>query len=71
MMANQAPQPPLAAMARLMEVELAPRTLLFEWGLGLDRQLKLLFDRSPAYDALEFVPDAAGAPRVVLARKKT
>ena len=46
-------------------------TLLFEMGVGQERQLKLLFARAKAYDEAELVPDAAGVPRVVMARKKT
>jgi HemK-like putative methylase len=44
--------------------------LVLEMGLGQERQLKALFARSRQYDGFECVNDAAGAPRVALARKK-
>jgi len=44
--------------------------LLFEFGLGQERQLKLLFDRSKAYQDLRLVNDAAGAPRVAVAVRR-
>lgn len=43
--------------------------LLFEFGLGQERQMKALFDRGKQYRDLRFVNDAAGAPRVVVATK--
>jgi len=43
--------------------------LLFEFGLGQERQMKALFDRTRAYGELRFVEDAASAPRVVVATK--
>lgn len=50
---------------------LAPRGwLLFEIGAGQDKQLKILFQRSRAYDSVELLNDSAGIPRVVCARKQ-
>jgi release factor glutamine methyltransferase len=46
-------------------------TLLFEIGAGQERQLKLLFARVKAYEEPELLLDAAGGPRVVMARKKS
>jgi HemK-like putative methylase len=43
--------------------------LLFEFGLGQERQMKALFDRAKAYRDLRFVNDAASAPRVAVAQK--
>jgi len=43
--------------------------LLFEIGLGQDRQVKLLFERTRAYQDLRTVANAAGEVRVVGARK--
>jgi release factor glutamine methyltransferase len=43
--------------------------LLFEIGLGQERQVKLLFDRARAYADLEFIADADGQPRVAVARR--
>jgi release factor glutamine methyltransferase len=43
--------------------------LLFEFGLGQERQLKALFDRSRAYRDVRFVNNADGAARVVVAVK--
>lgn len=43
--------------------------LLFEFGLGQERQMKALFDRSKAYRDLRFVCDADTAPRVAVAAK--
>ena len=42
-------------------------TLLFEMGLGQERQLKLLFDRARTYRDVHFVEDAQGSPRVAVA----
>jgi len=44
--------------------------LLFEFGLGQERQVKLLFERARSYEDIELVSDASGAPRVVLGRVK-
>jgi release factor glutamine methyltransferase len=46
-------------------------TLMFEIGLGQDRQLKLLFDRARGYSSLLAVPNAAGEVRVVAGRKES
>jgi release factor glutamine methyltransferase len=43
--------------------------LMFEFGLGQDRQLKLLFDRAKNYQDFELVPDSTGQARVAVARK--
>ena len=43
--------------------------LLFEIGLGQDRQVKLLFERTRAYQDLRTAANAAGEVRVVGARK--
>jgi release factor glutamine methyltransferase len=43
--------------------------LLFEIGLGQERQVKLLFERTRAYQDLRMVANAAGEVRVVGARK--
>jgi HemK-like putative methylase len=45
--------------------------LLFEFGLGQAKQLKLLFDRGRAYEAFELVNNEADEPRVAAARKRT
>ena len=44
--------------------------LLFEIGLGQDRQVKSLFDRAKVYEDIQFVADAVGEVRVVSARKR-
>jgi release factor glutamine methyltransferase len=44
--------------------------LLFEFGLGQEKQVKLLFERARAYEQIELVADASGAPRVVVGRVK-
>ena len=44
--------------------------LLFEIGLGQDRQVKLLFERAKAYEDIRLVTDAEGNARVALARSK-
>ena len=41
--------------------------LLFEMGLGQERQLKLLFDRARIYKDVNFVNDESGRPRVAVA----
>ena len=43
--------------------------LLFEIGLGQERQVKMLFERTRAYEAPRTVANAAGEVRVVVARK--
>ncbi len=43
--------------------------LLFEIGLGQERQVKMLFDRSKAYEDIRLVANAAGEVRVVTGRK--
>jgi release factor glutamine methyltransferase len=42
--------------------------LLMEFGLGQHRQVKVLVDRTRRYTDLAFMNDAAGAPRVAVAR---
>jgi len=44
--------------------------LLFEIGLGQDRQVKSLFDRAKVYEDIQFVGDAVGEVRVVSGRKR-
>lgn len=43
--------------------------LLFEVGLGQERQVKMLFDRMKAYEDIRFVANAEGDVRVVSGRK--
>lgn len=43
--------------------------LLFEIGLGQERQVKMLFDRANAYEDISLVANAAGEVRVVSGRK--
>lgn len=43
--------------------------LLFEFGLGQERQMKALFDRAKAYSDIRFVNNAEGAPRAVVATR--
>lgn len=45
-------------------------TLLFEIGLGQDRQVKSLFDRAKAYTDIRSVANVAGEVRVVSGRKR-
>jgi release factor glutamine methyltransferase len=44
--------------------------LLFEIGVGQEKQVKILFDRARAYDEVQMANDADGKPRVVYARKR-
>jgi release factor glutamine methyltransferase len=44
--------------------------LLFEFGLGQERQLDLLFQRSKAYGPLRLITNAQGAPRAAVARRR-
>jgi release factor glutamine methyltransferase len=44
--------------------------LLFEIGLGQDRQVRILFERVKTYENVRLVTDAAGDARVALGRKK-
>lgn len=43
--------------------------LLFEIGLGQERQVRMLFERTRAYEGIRTVSNAAGEVRVVAARK--
>jgi len=45
-------------------------TLLFEIGLGQERQVKMLFDRAKVYEDIRLVANAAGEVRVVSGRKR-
>jgi release factor glutamine methyltransferase len=45
--------------------------LLFEFGAGQERQLRILFDRARTYEAIEFVANEAGEPRVAHGRRST
>jgi release factor glutamine methyltransferase len=44
--------------------------LLFEIGLGQERQVKMLFERMKAYDDIKLIANAAGEVRVVSGRKR-
>ena len=44
--------------------------LLFEIGLGQDRQVKMLFDRAKVYEDIQLAANAAGEVRVVSGRKR-
>ena len=44
--------------------------LLFEIGLGQERQVKLLFERMKAYEDIRLIENGAGEVRVVSARKR-
>jgi release factor glutamine methyltransferase len=44
--------------------------LLFEIGLGQERQVKMLFDRSKAYEDIRLVANTAGEVRVMSGRKR-
>jgi release factor glutamine methyltransferase len=45
-------------------------TLLFEIGLGQERQVKMLFDRVKVYEDIRLIANAAGNVRVVSGRKR-
>ena len=45
-------------------------TLLFEIGLGQERQVKMLFDRAKAYDNIRLVSNTSSEVRVVSGRKR-
>jgi len=44
--------------------------LIFEFGVGQERQVKILFERSRAYDLIDFVRNEAGEARVGVGRKR-
>ncbi len=44
--------------------------LAFEFGLGQDRQLRIVVDRARGYDGIRFFDDSAGHPRALVAKKK-
>ena len=44
--------------------------LVFEFGLGQERQLELVLARTRGYDTIELIRDEVGAPRVIAARRK-
>jgi len=44
--------------------------LLFEFGLGQERQVQMLFDRSKLYGDVRLVRNQAGEPRVAIAQRK-
>jgi release factor glutamine methyltransferase len=44
--------------------------LIFEIGLGQERQVKMLFERTKAYDEIQTVKNAAGEIRVMYGRKR-
>jgi release factor glutamine methyltransferase len=45
--------------------------LLFEIGLGQERQVKILFERTKSYEEVQYFANAAGEVRVVAGRKRT
>ena len=45
-------------------------TLLFEIGLGQERQVAILFDRTGGYDPVTTVNDCQGHPRVIAGRRR-
>jgi release factor glutamine methyltransferase len=45
--------------------------LLVEIGLGQDRQVKMLFDRTKNYDNIQLLANSAGQVRVITGRKQT
>jgi release factor glutamine methyltransferase len=45
--------------------------LAFEFGLGQDRQVRILFERSGAYEEIRSVANESGEARVIHGRKKT
>lgn len=45
--------------------------LVFEFGLGQERQLQLVLQRAGGYDQITMIANAEGAPRVVAARLAT
>jgi release factor glutamine methyltransferase len=45
-------------------------SLLFEFGLGQERQVELLFQRARAYEGFRTLPDEAGHPRAAAAKKQ-
>jgi release factor glutamine methyltransferase len=45
-------------------------TLLFEIGLGQERQVKMLFDRTKEYENIQLVANSAGEVRVLSGRKR-
>ena len=45
--------------------------LLFEIGVGQARQVKVLFERTRAYEEVDLVSDAAAEPRVIIGKKKS
>lgn len=45
-------------------------TLGFEFGLGQERQLRIVIDRARGYEEVTLIDDAEGKPRVLVARKK-
>lgn len=44
--------------------------LMFEIGVGQARQVKILFERTLAYQGVALIEDAGGVPRVAMGRKK-
>jgi release factor glutamine methyltransferase len=45
-------------------------SLLFEIGLGQDRQVKMLFERAKVYEQIGLCNNAQGEARVISARRK-
>jgi len=44
--------------------------LAFEFGLGQDRQLRIVIDRARSYDGIRFFENDEGKPRALVAKKK-
>lgn len=44
--------------------------LMFEFGLGQERQIELLFQRARIYEQIEFIQNEQKEPRVVVARRR-
>jgi len=44
--------------------------LIFEFGLGQEKQIAALYKRARVYENMNMIPDADGNPRVALGRKK-
>jgi release factor glutamine methyltransferase len=46
-------------------------TLLFEFGVGQERQVNLILERSKSYESIRLFPNEQGQPRVISAKKRT
>jgi len=45
-------------------------TLLFEFGVGQERQVSLIFERCKSYESIRLLSDEQGQPRVIGAKKR-